>query len=121
MARADAEALLKAPKDTLVVTYAPWCQFCQGMEEELTAFAASTRPLPPEKALLVRHVGKIYFSRRLCVCVYTLLIRTPNVGAQSLLVPWVSVLPKGEEGDVANCFKPRWNNFKGVEGFCMKV
>jgi len=40
MARADAEALLAAPKDTLVVTYAPWCQFCQGMEEELTTFAA---------------------------------------------------------------------------------
>jgi len=41
LARTDAEKLLAAPKDTLVVTYAPWCKFCQGMEEEFSKFAAS--------------------------------------------------------------------------------
>ena len=47
LARADfekaldnTEKLLAAPKDTLVATYAPWCKFCQGMEEEYEKFAA---------------------------------------------------------------------------------
>jgi len=29
----------KSGKDSVVVVYAPWCQFCQGMEEEYSAFA----------------------------------------------------------------------------------
>lgn len=41
LTKADAEKLEKAGKDTLVVTYAPWCQFCQGMEEEMEKFASS--------------------------------------------------------------------------------
>merc|ERR1712157_44507 len=29
----------KSGKDSVVVVYAPWCQFCQAMEDEYTAFA----------------------------------------------------------------------------------
>jgi len=41
LSKADAEALAKGGKPTLLVTYAPWCKFCQGMEEEFEKFAAS--------------------------------------------------------------------------------
>jgi len=39
--KADAEALTKGGKKTLLVTYAPWCKFCQGMEEEFEKFAGT--------------------------------------------------------------------------------
>merc|ERR1712216_369891 len=39
--KSDAEALAKGGKKTILVTYAPWCQFCQGMEEEFEKFAGS--------------------------------------------------------------------------------
>jgi len=40
LSKSDAEATAKGGKPTLLVTYAPWCQFCQGMEEEFEQFAA---------------------------------------------------------------------------------
>eukprot|EP00286_Rhodomonas_abbreviata_P015273 CAMPEP_0181322982 /NCGR_PEP_ID=MMETSP1101-20121128/19528_1 /TAXON_ID=46948 /ORGANISM="Rhodomonas abbreviata, Strain Caron Lab Isolate" /LENGTH=449 /DNA_ID=CAMNT_0023430951 /DNA_START=11 /DNA_END=1360 /DNA_ORIENTATION=- len=39
LSKEDAEKL-PADKDTLVVTYAPWCPFCQQMEDDMEAFAA---------------------------------------------------------------------------------
>jgi len=35
----DAMALKTSGKPSVVAVYAPWCQFCQGMEEEYSAFA----------------------------------------------------------------------------------
>jgi thiol-disulfide isomerase/thioredoxin len=40
LSKAEAEKLKSAGKDTLVITYAPWCKFCQGMEAEMEKFAA---------------------------------------------------------------------------------
>ena len=40
LAKADAEKVAKGDSPTLLVTYAPWCQFCQGMEEEFEKFAS---------------------------------------------------------------------------------
>lgn len=44
LSKADLEGLLKggASEDTMVVVYAPWCQFCQGFEETFNAMAASS-------------------------------------------------------------------------------
>lgn len=39
LSKADAEAVTKAGKATLLVTYAPWCQYCQKMEDEFEKFA----------------------------------------------------------------------------------
>jgi thiol-disulfide isomerase/thioredoxin len=36
----EVTALKKSGKEAVVVVYAPWCQFCQGMEEEYEKFAA---------------------------------------------------------------------------------
>merc|ERR1719261_1503652 len=46
LAKADAEKVAKGGSPTLLVTYAPWCQFCQGMEEEFvqTSFQAKSFP-----------------------------------------------------------------------------
>lgn len=45
--KAGVEALLgrggKREKDTVLVVYAPWCQFCQGMEEAYDALAAEMK------------------------------------------------------------------------------
>ena len=32
--QAEVEELQKSGKDAVVVVYAPWCQFCQAMEDE---------------------------------------------------------------------------------------
>jgi len=40
LSKATAQAVAKGGKKTLVVTYAPWCKFCQGMEQEFEKFAA---------------------------------------------------------------------------------
>jgi len=37
----DVTALKASGKEAMVVVYAPWCQFCQGMEEEYAALAES--------------------------------------------------------------------------------
>jgi len=37
----EALALKKADKKSVLVVYAPWCQFCQGMEKEYEALAAT--------------------------------------------------------------------------------
>jgi len=36
----DALEIVKSGKPSIITVYAPWCQFCQGMEEEYAAFAA---------------------------------------------------------------------------------
>jgi len=36
----EVNELKKSGKEAVVVVYAPWCQFCQGMEEEYEKFAA---------------------------------------------------------------------------------
>lgn len=43
ISKAELAALLEGPrdKDTMVVLYAPWCQYSQGLEEDFTALAAS--------------------------------------------------------------------------------
>jgi len=38
----EVDALKASGEDAVVVVYAPWCQFCQGMEEEYEAFAAQS-------------------------------------------------------------------------------
>ena len=38
----DVTALKAKGKEAVAVVYAPWCQFCQGMEEEYEKFAAET-------------------------------------------------------------------------------
>eukprot|EP01083_Nonionella_stella_P077628 212067_1 len=38
----EALEIIKGDKDAIIVVYAPWCQFCQGMEEEFEKFAASS-------------------------------------------------------------------------------
>ena len=40
LSKAAAQTVAKGGKKTLVVTYAPWCKFCQGMEQEFEKFAA---------------------------------------------------------------------------------
>lgn len=37
----EALEVKKGGKEAVVVVYAPWCQFCQGMEEEYSKFAAA--------------------------------------------------------------------------------
>ena len=37
----EASEIMKGDKEAIVVVYAPWCQFCQGMEDELTKYAES--------------------------------------------------------------------------------
>jgi len=37
---ADVDALVKKGEEAVVVVYAPWCQFCQAMEEEVEKLAA---------------------------------------------------------------------------------
>lgn len=43
--KADMEALLKggAEEDTMVVVYAPWCQFCQGFEETFNSMSSNAQ------------------------------------------------------------------------------
>jgi len=36
----DVKAVKESGKEAIVVVYAPWCQYCQGMEEEYEKFAA---------------------------------------------------------------------------------
>jgi len=38
----DVEAMKKKGEDALLVVYAPWCQYCQAMEEEFEKLAASS-------------------------------------------------------------------------------
>jgi phosphoadenylyl-sulfate reductase (thioredoxin) len=40
LSKAAAEALPKGGKAAVVAVYAPWCKFCQGMEDEFSNFAA---------------------------------------------------------------------------------
>ena len=37
----DALAIIKSGVESVIVVYAPWCQFCQAMEDEFTKYAAS--------------------------------------------------------------------------------
>eukprot|EP00238_Polyblepharides_amylifera_P001703 CAMPEP_0196573156 /NCGR_PEP_ID=MMETSP1081-20130531/3093_1 /TAXON_ID=36882 /ORGANISM="Pyramimonas amylifera, Strain CCMP720" /LENGTH=429 /DNA_ID=CAMNT_0041890773 /DNA_START=113 /DNA_END=1402 /DNA_ORIENTATION=- len=45
--KADIEALLTGARaqDTMVVVYAPWCQFCQGFEEQFNSLVAEGGPV----------------------------------------------------------------------------
>ncbi len=55
LTKAAAEALPKGGKAAVVAVYAPWCKFCQGMEDEFNKFAAGPPPaflLPPSSFLL---------------------------------------------------------------------
>jgi len=47
VSKADLESMLKggASEDTMVVVYAPWCQFCQGFEETYNELAGSAGPV----------------------------------------------------------------------------
>lgn len=38
---AEAEEIISSGKEAIVAVYAPWCQFCQGMEEEFAKYAES--------------------------------------------------------------------------------
>jgi len=40
LSKNEAIKITSAGKEALVVTYAPWCKFCMGMEEELEKFAS---------------------------------------------------------------------------------
>ena len=37
----EALEIIKGDKEAIIAVYAPWCQFCQGMEDELTKYAES--------------------------------------------------------------------------------
>jgi len=37
----EALEIIKSGKEAIIAVYAPWCQFCQGMEEEFAKFAES--------------------------------------------------------------------------------
>lgn len=37
----EALEIIKSGKEAIVAVYAPWCQFCQGMEEEFAKYAES--------------------------------------------------------------------------------
>ena len=39
---AEVDELLESGKEAIVAVYAPWCQFCQAMEEEFDKFAAQS-------------------------------------------------------------------------------
>jgi phosphoadenosine phosphosulfate reductase len=39
---AEVDELLESGKEAIVAVYAPWCQFCQAMEEEFDTFAAQS-------------------------------------------------------------------------------
>mmetsp|Transcript_30469 Transcript_30469/g.57419 ORF Transcript_30469/g.57419 Transcript_30469/m.57419 type:complete len:382 (+) Transcript_30469:163-1308(+) len=47
VSKSDMEALLKgeSTEDTMVVVYAPWCQFCQGFEETYNEIVAAGGPV----------------------------------------------------------------------------
>ena len=38
----EALDIIKSGKEAIIAVYAPWCQFCQGMEEEFAKYAEST-------------------------------------------------------------------------------
>lgn len=35
----DAIEIIKSGKEAIIAVYAPWCQFCQGMEDEFAKYA----------------------------------------------------------------------------------
>ena len=37
----EALEIIKSGKEAIIAVYAPWCQFCQGMEDEFTKYAES--------------------------------------------------------------------------------
>lgn len=37
----EALEIIKSDKEAIIAVYAPWCQFCQGMEDEFTKYAES--------------------------------------------------------------------------------
>ena len=37
----EALEIIKSGKEAIIAVYAPWCQFCQGMEEEFAKYAES--------------------------------------------------------------------------------
>ena len=60
MSKGELEAMLKggAAQDTMVVVYAPWCQFCQGMEEEFEKLAGEVRYVSTIRAHVAPYVRR---------------------------------------------------------------
>lgn len=79
----EALAAGKRDKDTMLVMYAPWCQFCQGMEPAYTEYAKAAAGDDLRVAKYQADVDKDFAM--------TLGLKT---------YPTIIMLPKGKEGYV---------------------
>lgn len=80
----------KRDKDTLVVLYAPWCQFCQGMEESYNQLAAELRNSSVRVAKFQADIEREFAAEKFGLKTFPTIIMLPKKGGAGTFVKYPS-------------------------------
>jgi adenylyl-sulfate reductase (glutathione) len=92
LSQTQLEGLLngKRDKDTIAVLYAPWCQFCQGMEPEYNALAAELQGGKVRVAKFQADTAREFAGEKFGLKTFPTIVFLPKAGKAGSYVPYPS-------------------------------